>query len=918
MVVTTRSRKLGGSASAVLDYLSDEIEDVLGYYAEKEEGRVFSECWGSLAVELGLEQGITREQFTELFNGRWEGEQVCRSGYRKTIDPATGEEVTESARTPMIDVVYATPKSVAEYMVTASPQTRQQISQATLRATKAAFEAMESSARVARVSVKTPTMVGPRTTKTQGSATERVLADLICTPVVQFTARPTEATVSRGAPPDPHLHVHAPIFTACQVDGRWLTADEYAIKSPMNVEYRDAVFMGTLALELEKMGIEIDYDTFDDTRSGRVSWEIKGSNPDARRFWSSNNARSWEIRMEFEARYGRPMTDDELTNALRATRGKKTAADKAQDTAPVWELWADDAEANGIKLRRSEPSRIPLLRQPVQLRRRELARRVMSSKGLTRQDAVFTGEEIRPTLARCAVGLGFSPEDLDHLEPQLRDALVPVRVTGDDRFSYFTTKEMLAQEKAVTSGLARKARHAGARPDSSAIRWAIDHAPVPLDPEQQQAIRAACSGRALVHWAGRAGSGKTQAAKVVVRANRLSNSVDTVFVVSTAAQTAERTGRKVDADRWGSIESFVHQVRHGFQPTNKTLIVADESAMIDTPKMAELLKHSGEARLLLIGDSAQLSPIGAGGWYDESIDRHGASTLATVYRQRDARDASDYGRLRYGKQVAQAVKNLTARGRVHMSDDRVSRMADVFSDYRDFRDQGYSAAEIRVVSEGSNHDIDTANRFIQRDRQRRGEIPDEGFVVEDTQQGRRWIVHEGDQVVFLRSYRRHGQKAVKNGAEGTILSLDLDSGKAQVGLEDKGIVTVQLASEEDTQPLGLRYAMHAQRLQGGEVPIVQVMPGTPFTSTANSAYSETTRAQHESHVYLDYEDHPEGVESLIEAWSVPVVKKTATRYITEAKAQDQGPKTREIPGRSLGERDLGRRDLGQSRGGFGY
>jgi hypothetical protein len=107
--VSTRSSKLTGSSGAVFDYLTDP-DAVLDYYGDNE--MPFTQVWGKGAATLGIERGITKEQFKELFSGRWDGEQLARQGYRKVTNP-DGTEETVLTRTPMIDFVYGAPKSVA-------------------------------------------------------------------------------------------------------------------------------------------------------------------------------------------------------------------------------------------------------------------------------------------------------------------------------------------------------------------------------------------------------------------------------------------------------------------------------------------------------------------------------------------------------------------------------------------------------------------------------------------------------------------------------------------------------------------------------------------------------------------------------------------------------------------------------------
>lgn len=399
-------------------------------------------------------------------------------------------------------------------------------------------------------------------------------------------------------------------------------------------------------------------------------------------------------------------------------------------------------------------------------------------------------------------------------------------------------------------------------------------------------MTAACSPSGWVHIEGYAGSGKTTLLAAVRDAHQLAGTANRFIVVSTAGATAERTGRKLNADAWGSVESLVGRIDAGrLRVSGSTVWFVDEAAMMDTHRMAELLRVVGPGRVVLVGDEKQLSPIGAAGWYAESVAEHGSVLLTKVHRHRDAADARDYELLRVGK-ADQAVENLNDRRRIHIDDDRTARLQRVMRDYANMRDLGsYTAEQIRQVIETSNYDVDTMNRFVQRDRIARGELSGRAFKVEDVEQGRRWLLHQGDQVIFLRSYRSYDENPIRNGTAGTILSLNPDTGRAQIALGDR-VAVVDLQAAERTQPVGLAYAQHANKLQGGEVEMVQVMPGDVTTANANSGYSQLTRARHEAHVYLDRAtlgDEP--LQALASAWSVPYEKRSATWHQRQARDQ---------------------------------
>jgi hypothetical protein len=88
--MATRSRKLTGSAGALLGYFEElRMRGLEAYYSPSRNGNgepddiVFDELWGTAAERLGIDT-LTREQFTDLVNGRWDGKKLVGSGYRRS------------------------------------------------------------------------------------------------------------------------------------------------------------------------------------------------------------------------------------------------------------------------------------------------------------------------------------------------------------------------------------------------------------------------------------------------------------------------------------------------------------------------------------------------------------------------------------------------------------------------------------------------------------------------------------------------------------------------------------------------------------------------------------------------------------------------------------------------------------------
>ena len=85
-----------------------------------------------------------------------------------------------------------------------------------------------------------------------------------------------------------------------------------------------------------------------------------------------------------------------------------------------------------------------------------------------------------------------------------------------------------------------------------------------------------------------------------------------------------------------TIHSEIFALNNGRrQWDDRTVVIVDEAAMIDTKLMAMLTSHAAAAgaKLILVGDDRQLSSIDHGGMFAVLKDRHGAAELAEVSRQ---------------------------------------------------------------------------------------------------------------------------------------------------------------------------------------------------------------------------------------------------------------------------------------------
>jgi uncharacterized RDD family membrane protein YckC len=626
----------------------------------------------------------------------------------------------------------------------------------------------------------------------------------------------------------------------------------------------------------------------------KARWRLAGIDPRACELYSTRSREIEAERRSFEQRAGRPPTPSELRNVAREHRRPKES-DWDHDRAPQWDAYAEGLRQAGPgvpKLRTgAAPDRAPLAEREEALRERLLA-----SNGLCADDALFYRDTIAPTVARCSVGLGLSPAELEDFTRRFETGpdLTLERAVGESqgRFDLLSTKEA-----AIVATAVAKATTAAPAPSAAAVQAAIAASPVRLDDEQVQAVEAACAASGWCTWNGWAGTGKTSALRAVVSAYGGAGGTraiaDHVLAVSTAAMTAQETARKIGADRGYTVEGLVAKADNGgLGLTDASVVIVDEYVMLDTFRAAELLRVAGDAQVICVGDPLQLQGIGASGWQadvEDALDPlgHGAVTLTSVHRQEQAADREMLAAERTG-QAADALHSLAERGRLHVSATPEQADGEVLATYRRLRDEGRGVTDLFVNTDTSNARVDTYNRLIQDDRLARGEIGGAHLDYRSTDAGRHETLYVGDRVALVASVEDRGRR-VANGRKGSIVRIDEDHRRAVVALDDGKAVRVDVAVSAPVVPLRLCYAGHACRLQGAEAPVVLVVPGDATTSL-ESAYSSLSRGEEEIHVFADTTTHgPDPLTHLAKRWAHPEPKRSATARAHELTAEMTAP-----------------------------
>ena len=779
---------------------------------------------GSMSVTVGAP--VTPQQLTASLSA---------------VDPETGERlgrrytpggtyvdnlgVTRRRRKfSAYDMVYAPPKSVSAAWALADGATRKEVEAAWDRSVGAVVGFVQAEAVASR-------------SGTNGVRREEVPAGATIARFDHWTSRAA----------DPHVHAHLLVHNRVQCeDGKWRTLDGRLLYR--NAAAASAVGAAVLRAELSRR-LGWSWDRVGD------SWhaELAGSPRRLIEEWSTrrrqiDRAAQAKIR-RFEADQQREPTPTERAElwarAQRSTRPSK------QDDPDPHTRWHREAEALGIDpaqvtasyqtARRREPDDYD--RAELVLSRgsqtvptavadavvAQLEQLGQASRGLGRPDI------LRTLWATLTAGAALSGQDIDveaelgRLATELWDHATSRLVERDGR--WYSTG-LASAEVAAVSWLASDARPATAVADTDGLGG--DQAAA-VDTILNSATRG-------VVVLGPAGAGKTEMLSRVAAAV----GADRVLAVAPTAEAAANLGEALDVVG----ETAARAALSDDQVPQGGWVIVDEAGQLDTRTLAALAGviaiTDADARMILVGDTAQQGSVGAGGVFAALADRPDlvpAAVLSELWRFHDLDEARATVGLRSGN--IDALAYHTERGRVHDSTEAElpAVAADWWAARRD-QDTIITAPTRRLVA-----DINSA---IAARRHRAGETGPAVRGDGDT------TIRVGDTVTTRRNNRRlvasDGQW-IRNGDRWEVTGTTPD-GQITARRLDRS-ATVTLPNRYTDEHLQLGYATTQTRVQS--LTVDAALCAVTHTSRRDQLYVGMTRGRAENHllVVTDQPQHDE-------------------------------------------------------------
>jgi conjugative relaxase-like TrwC/TraI family protein len=711
-----------------------------------------------------------------------------------------------------IDVTLSAPKSVSVRWALGDEHERRVIEQAHRSAVEQAIGHMtETVATVRR--------------RYAGEVVEEPARELIAAEYLHTTAR----GVLDGDAPDPQLHSHVVVTSAVREDGRIVAvASRPIFRGAREV---GAYYRSALAHELSERGYAISSRT---GKEGRY-FEIAGVPQGLIEAFSARSREVAAAAERFRAKWGRAPEPGELRRLKLENRKAKLPVTRAD----LQRVWDQKAERHGFPRERRDQPRGERFRA-----RGAFEDRV--EERLTEHAATFDPGELRAALLEQSTGELASVDALAKANRMIAERRV-LPLEGGRMTTLTTRAKEQAIERTITQLAKPAGRDVGERARSTAADQLAERIGSRLSDEQLNALNVITGPERAAVLIGSAGTGKGVVIDAAARAEQMSGRA--TFGVAVSGSTAQRLGQDSPAlaGTTLTLDALVARAERGRLAIDaNTTIFFDEAGMVDSDRLhrlTEVVERTG-AKLVAIGDGAQLPSIGAGGMFDRLTNIGPTATLSDVRRTLDPAEQRAWADLRAGR-TDRAMAHYLRRGRLHMSDTRdqaVERAADAWASLT----IELPIEQVALISDASNLEIDRLNARAQHHRAERGELGD----IEVHVPGVHYGIRAGDRIAMIDQHHQPGAQRIENGAKGEVLDIT-----------DEGDVLIQfdathqwrtLAGDELAK-LRLGYASHIHRAQGATVTRTFVITGGWHTSK-EAAYVEASRARQGTDWYVNRQD----------------------------------------------------------------
>ncbi|WP_369062228.1 MobF family relaxase [Kocuria rhizophila] len=674
---------------------------------------------------------------------------------------------------------------------------------------------------------------------------------------------------------DPHLHTHVVISNKVQtvLDGNWRSLDGRPIHAATVAlsELHEAVFADHLT---RAFGVE--WEARDMGRDRNPAWAVASVPEELVAEFSSRSrhidAEKNRLIAEYVARHGRqPSTATIIklrAQATLTTRPEKQVRSLADLTAEWRQRAGRLLGTDAISWAR----RVAANEAPLLLRADDIPLDVIASLGQSVVEVVgekratwrrwnLTAEAARQTMhyrfastvdREAIVGLVVDAAEAASLRltpPELATSPVTFRRTdGTSVFrpkhsTVFSSELLLAAEDRLLDRA--RTTNGPTVPLATVERVAAkpDREGRVLGEDQAAALASvAVSGRIVDVLVGPAGAGKTTAMNALRRAWENEHGAGSVIGLAPSAVAAQVLADDLRIQTENTAKWWQNHLVHGETFRKGQLVIVDEASLAGTLSLDRITRLASEAgaKVLLVGDYAQLQSVDAGGAFSLLVhDRDDAPELVDVHRFKSEWEKTASLGLRHGR--VEVIDACLDHERIQGGETEA--MVDAaYAAWRVDRQAGRAT----VLVSDSNESVQALNQRARTD-----------LILDGAVDARREVTlldgtraATGDSVITRRNDRRlrAGRGWVRNGDRWTVTEVRDDGSLALRRADRKWGASVVLPADYAAEQLDLGYAVTSFRAQGITVDTSHVL--VDASMTRENLYVALTRGRETNLAYV--------------------------------------------------------------------
>jgi conjugative relaxase-like TrwC/TraI family protein len=764
-------------------YLGKVAEGAEDYYSG--EGEAEGYWLGDGAEDLGLQGEVDPDQLVAMLTGS---------------NPASGQPLgmqhVADGPVPGFDLTFSAPKSVSLLWALGGSPVGAEVKEAHAAAVDAALGYMQREACWTR--------------RGKGGR-EFVHGD-------GFLAAGYTHRSSRAG--DPQLHTHVLIANATVAEGRWTRLYHPAIYE--HAKAAGYIYEAHLRHELtRRLGVR-----WKEVANGIA--EIRGFDPGHLRAFSTRRQQILEAAGEGASARARQI----------ATLATREAKDRDLTTESLRDLWREKAEEIGLD---RESIRATLGHERQAPEGQVAVAEVEAA--LTAHASHFDRRDVIQAVADC-LPAGAPGHEVEELADAFIATPDVIGIAATAKGERFTTRTVWELERGALDRVAVMAARSDAAVVSEIVVSRVLAKRPSMKADQEAMVRRLLGGgEGVIVVVGEAGTGKTYALTAAAEGWVSSGEELRVAAPTWRAANVLRS-EGLQATSVASLLADLDRAAAGGESVlgSRAVLVVDEAGMVDSRAMARLVAHAQEAdaKLVLIGDPAQLGEIEAGGLFASIASRTEPVVLDEVIRHRHELEREGAKLIREGE-GREALAIYQGAERVTVSDDPLARRQAMVADWW----RSYERGEDALMIAKRNAEVAELNALARERMKAVGRLRGEEIEVGEARfaAGDQVITRINDQRQNIYNRERWRVEGVYPTSERLWL----------VGIDTRGRVCVdsdylgRLRERDGGPAIEHAYAATTYQAQGATVDTAFVMADPSMDR--QEFYVATSRTREETYLY---------------------------------------------------------------------